>query len=184
VLQQERLHEDDPDEQRRLKALITPTGGSAKAAIAACLAYCWLYGTLPATGDADLDLPRIIFVPFPYQERALALSLWLQLERPDLGKDFAILKSRQTGLTSLFLHRAAWRWHVAPTRTGLGSRAESEVDKNPGTKNPHTLLGRVEAIVTAEPPYLRPKGFDLANKTFRQMLEFTIGQRRSTVNRP
>lgn len=179
---QQRLNEADSDEQERLRRRITPADGSPTAAIAALLAYCWLYGTLPAAGDPLYRLPRVNFVPYPYQELALAVALWLQLDPPDLGKDVAVLKSRQTGLTTAFLHEAVWRWHLEPTRLGVGSYAESEVDKNPGTRNPHTLLGRCEAIIAAEPAYLRPKGFDLADKRLRQMLEIVNPENEARID--
>lgn len=154
-----------------VRALIRPADGSAAAAMSAFTCFCWLFGTVPApvhVGQADL--PALPFVPYPYQEQACALALQLMLEPPDPGRDLAVLKSRQTGLTTAFLHLDSWLWLTTPHLTmGLGSRAQSEVDVNPGSQNPHSLLGRCEAIVARLPTFLQPPDFDLSDKTLRQM---------------
>lgn len=157
--------------QTAVRALIRPADGSAVAAMAAFQAFCWLFGTVPApqrVGQAEL--PALPFVPYPYQEHACALALEMMLEPPDPGRDLAVLKSRQTGLTTAFLHLDSWLWLTTPHLTmGLGSRAQSEVDVNPGSQNPHSLLGRCEAIVDRLPRFLQPPGYDLADKAMRQM---------------
>jgi len=166
---------DEPDQAAEtwLTRLVTPEDGSPAAATAAFLCFCWLVGTVPATDDPELvDLPGLPFIPFPYQELVAARALWLMLDRPDGAKDLGILKSRQIGLTTLFVHLFVWLWRLRRVFLGLGSRAESEVDNNAGSRNPHTLMGRCETIVTNLPDCLVPPGVDLADKTTRQMLQW------------
>jgi hypothetical protein len=136
-----------------------------------CLVWCWLFGT--AEGDERDDGDKIAFIPWPIQVEILARFCWLMLARPDKGRDLAILKSRQTGITTLFVHIWCYLWVSTRIRLGLGSYRADEVDKNPRSLNPHSLLGRCERIFDAMPEgvYMDQRG-SLASSRLRQEMQW------------
>jgi hypothetical protein len=135
------------------------------------LVWCWLFGT--AEGDEREDGQRIAFIPFPIQVEVLARFAALMLASPDKGRDLAILKSRQTGLTTLFVHIWSYLWAVTRIRLGLGSYRADEVDKNPRSFNPHSLMGRCERLFDAMPTgmYLDQRQ-SLDTTTLRQEMQW------------
>ena len=146
-----------------------------------CLVWCWLFGM--AEGDERQDGQKISFVPFPVQVEVLARFAQLMLKPPDKGRDLAILKSRQTGLTTLFIHIWTFLFICTRIRLGLGSYRADEVDKNPRSMNPHSLIGRVERLFDAMPAgmYLDQRQ-SLDTTTLRQEMQWINPESRGRID--
>jgi hypothetical protein len=108
-------------------------------------AFGWLLEPRRISGSKIIP-----FLPWPIQEEALHV-----LDENFGKRDVLVDKSRDTGVSWLFLHRDYHRWAFFPDmHIALGSRNEDAVD-NPD--DPDSLMQKLDFIWEHQPSYLRPK---------------------------
>lgn len=173
-----RADEDDPAVRARLVDLCRPTYRDLPSMVAAFLFFVRTFGVVveprdAGSGDVEEATTVIPFVPMPHQEDIVweVLEAYLAQDadgRPQRRTIF-VEKARDIGATWILLALVVWLWlYEKGFSWHFGSRNDDLVDKNPGSRDEDTLLGRIELIVDALPPYLRPLGFDLMDKEKRQ----------------
>jgi hypothetical protein len=150
--------------------------------VAACIFWLRLAAVLieprqaGETGDGDAATSTTLpFVPMPHQEQLVWAILGAYLSRDSRDRltkaTVFIEKSRDMGATWVVLAIVIWLWLYETGFTCLlGSRVETLVEKNPGSKNEDTLLGRCEVIAMGLPDWLRPEGVGMTDRATRQAM--------------
>lgn len=104
--------------------------------------FCWVFEPRKA-----VDLP---FITWPFQDRVF----W-HMNNVIGKKDMGIEKSRDMGLTWIYLTVFFWRWMFRTRQTfGLVSRTEDLVDK---TDDPDTLFWKLDFHYDRLPHWMRPR---------------------------
>jgi len=104
----------------------------------------------------DPRLPQYKVIPFflfPYQKEMLYRLLDAELQ----GKDLLLEKSRDMGLTWVFVWYCLWRWLFTNNWAALMlSRKLEEVDKK---GSPNSLFGKLRFAYYSLPAWLKPQSF-------------------------
>lgn len=149
--------------------------------VAACLFWMRTFAVIieprqagEDTGD-DSPSTQLPFIPMPHQEALVWEILSAYLSRDSRGRlqkaTIFIEKSRDMGATWVVLAVIVWLWLYERGFTCLlGSRVETLVEKNPGSRNEDTLLGRCEVLAMGLPDWLRPDGVSMTDKATRQAM--------------
>lgn len=113
----------------------------------------FLFNAILWTPDPRTDLKNLPFITYPFQDEYLK---WLD-ERYKGDEDSLTEKSRDMGVSMLFLGFVYWKWLFDEGFNGLlGSYIEDMVDD--GTINSH--FGRLEYFIERTPKFLLPVGFE------------------------
>lgn len=119
--------------------------------------FVWVYEPRPEWQEAyGLENAHNPFILFDFQE-----ELWPEIkECIEVGKDVALEKSRDMGLTWLVIAVVAHFWQFqGPGNDFLfGSRKAEYVDELGGPMSP--LLPKVRYLLDRQPGYLKPLGYD------------------------
>ena len=117
--------------------------------------FCWTYDPR----NKSRGLPSVVpFITYPFQDRAM---LAMQ-ECVDVGRDFAVPKSRDMGASWMGLTVFEWFWHFrADLSFLLISRNEDYVDKS---GNPKALFWKIDFLHQNQPKWLLPAGRELGSR--------------------
>jgi len=114
--------------------------------------FCWLLEARKP-GDWQLDYRygvsnELPFITRPYQDKAILRTLQF------LGtRDIAVQKSRETGVTWIYIVIAIWDWLFHPdTNIGFASKDENSVDDS---TDPDSLFSKVDYLVERLPAWMR-----------------------------
>jgi hypothetical protein len=162
-----------------------PLSRDVESMIAACLFWLRIAAVIieprqagEASEDDDDSGTTLPFVPMPHQEALVREILTAYLSRDARGRlekvTIFVEKSRDMGATWVVLAVIVWLWLYERGFTCLlGSRVETLVEKNPGSRNEDTLLGRCEVLAMGLPEWLRPDGVSMLDKATRQSMLWT-----------
>jgi hypothetical protein len=120
--------------------------------------FCWLLETRDAAkwqiGKRLPNKRQIPFITRPYQDEGILRSV------ANLGKrDIVVPKSRETGVTWLYVSMAAWDWLFhEETHIGFASKDENTVD-NPA--DPDSLMAKLDFLLSRLPIWMLDAKKDL-----------------------
>lgn len=105
------------------------------------------------TFDPRKDPAHIPFVLFEYQKEAIRMAI----EHIDGDRDFLIEKSRDMGVTWLFVWIFLWYWLF---RDGINLLAGSYKEKLVDDRTDDSIFGRIDYALDSLPKWMYPKGFN------------------------
>ena len=129
-------------------------------------------------GESAREIP---FFTREYQNQAIMQSA------EHLGKqDIVVLKSRETGVTWMYVALIEWDWRFHPqTHIGVSSKDEPSMD---GADNPDSLFSKIEFIIKRLPLWLRGiEGIDWSRNRSHHvirnlLMDSTISGHAATAN--
>jgi hypothetical protein len=117
--------------------------------------FCWTYDPR----NESKGLPSVVpFITYEFQDDSMVSIA----ECIDIGRDFAMPKSRDMGASWMGLTVFEWKWHFSRDLSFLlVSRNEDYVDKS---GNPKALFWKIDFLHKYQPRWLLPEGRWLGDK--------------------